>query len=75
MKEPPPNLDDLMGPPPTDKDARLKYQMEKQEKMEWILEFDMIGVDAAIANTIRRILIAEVRLGRAERQGGVNAGP
>ncbi len=29
------------------------------------MEFDMVGVDAAIANTFRRILIAEVRFIRA----------
>ena len=26
------------------------------------LEFDLVGVDAAIANAIRRVLIAEVRV-------------
>jgi hypothetical protein len=26
------------------------------------IEFDMIGIDAAIANAIRRILLAEVRV-------------
>lgn len=31
-------------------------------KMEWALEFDLIGVDPAIANTLRRIMIAEARL-------------
>lgn len=27
---------------------------------EEVMEFDMIGIDAAIANALRRILIAEV---------------
>lgn len=28
-----------------------------------VLEFDMVGIDAAIANAFRRILLAEVGLG------------
>eukprot|EP00050_Salpingoeca_kvevrii_P010926 m.11467 g.11467 ORF g.11467 m.11467 type:complete len:372 (-) comp3158_c0_seq1:2372-3487(-) len=37
---------------------RIEIIRESEDGME--LEFDMIGVDAAIANTFRRILIAEV---------------
>ena len=30
-----------------------------------VFEFDLIGIDASLANALRRILIAEVRTGRA----------
>lgn len=35
------------------------------------LEFDMVGIDAAIANAFRRILLAEVFTGGYSGKGGV----
>lgn len=35
------------------------------------LEFDMVGIDAAIANAFRRILLAEVFIGGRSGKGGV----
>lgn len=33
------------------------------------LEFDMVGIDAAIANAFRRILLAEVSVGTVAKVG------
>lgn len=39
--------------------AEKDADQDDQEKEE-VIEFDMIGIDAAIANAFRRILISEV---------------
>lgn len=41
---------------------RNNFKVEVIRLSEDEIEFDMIGIDAAIANAFRRILIAEVRL-------------
>ena len=38
-----------------------KLQVHIQKLSERSVEFDLVGVDASIANALRRILIAEVR--------------
>lgn len=38
------------------------------------LEFDMVGIDAAIANAFRRILLAEVFISGHSGKGGVGVG-
>ena len=42
------------------KKFQIKIQKYSKDKME--MEFDMIGIDAALANAFRRILLAEVIL-------------
>ena len=39
-----------------------------ESKDGYELEFDLIGVEAPIANTLRRVLIAEVRRRRNEEE-------
>jgi DNA-directed RNA polymerase I and III subunit RPAC1 len=40
---------------------KKKLQVHIQKLSERSVEFDLVGVDASIANALRRILIAEVR--------------
>ena len=40
------------------KNFQIKIQSISKDKME--MEFDMIGVDASLANSFRRILLAEI---------------
>lgn len=40
--------------------SQQKFKVEVCSMNEEVIEFDMIGINAALANTFRRILIAEV---------------
>lgn len=46
---------------------RNKFRVEVIRLSEDEIEFDMIGIDASIANAFRRILIAEVRFRRSKK--------
>lgn len=52
--------------------ARLPqaFRVDVIREEEDTLEFDMVGIDAAIANAFRRILLAEVPLLRGCSPGG-----
>lgn len=41
---------------------RNNFKVEVKRLTEDDMEFDMIGIDASIANAFRRLLISEVRL-------------
>lgn len=40
-----------------------EFRVDVVGEEDGVLEFDMVGIDAAIANAFRRILLAEVGLG------------
>ena len=40
------------------------FRVDVVREEDGVLEFDMVGIDAAIANAFRRILLAEVPRGR-----------
>lgn len=41
-------------------DFRRDFKVEIKKLSQDVIEFDMIGIDASLANAFRRILIAEV---------------